>query len=108
MVIKYLEKIRDSILEDKLDVQKQLTELKLAHKENIAFIKFLEEDNDSSFEAFTPRNVNTFHKKKIEELRREQESLEMNICELENKQKNIENNLNEVTEVIAIAKEKMS
>ena len=107
MVIKYLEKIRDSFLEDKVYIQKQLLDATTMHKENVAFIKLLEQNNDSSFEAFTPRTVNSFHKKKIEELKEKQKILEMNIIELENKQNDIDKEIEEVTEVIKVAKKMM-
>ena len=107
MVITYLEKIKDKYLKEKIDIDANLIELLTLHKENVAFIKLLENDSDTSFEVFTPRTVNSFHEKKIEELRNEQKMLETRISELENIQNQIKKEIEEVTNVIKVAKDKL-
>lgn len=105
MVVTYLEKIRDKFLEEKIDMDAKLTESLIIHKENVTFIKLLEQNNDEHFEAFTPRTVNSFHKKKIEELKEEQIMIETQIDELKLGLENIEKEIEEVTNVIKAAKE---
>ena len=105
MVINYLEKIREKfqceLIEVKLLLNKKLSE----QRENIEIIKLLEVNDDPSFEAFTPRPVNSFNKTKIAELKEEQKILEQNITELKDKVNEIEKEIEEVTEVIRVAKE---
>lgn len=107
MVIAYLEKIRNQFMKQKIDIQSKLTDSMIIQKENIEFIKLLEENTDSHFEGFTPRTINSFHKRKIEELKIEHASLEKEICELKQSLKNIENELLEINLVIKDTKEKL-
>ncbi|MBR2046804.1 MAG: hypothetical protein IJ958_11835 [Agathobacter sp.] len=106
MVITYLEKIRNQFIEKKIDLNARLSETLIIHKENVEFIKFLEQNTDPNFEAFTPRTVNSFHKKKINELKEEQKSIEIEIDNLKNELEIIEKEIDEVNEVIKEAKKK--
>ena len=65
MVIEYLQQIKDSYFEQKHALEKQLNLLEIQLKENTGMIKMLEETNDSCYELFTPRNVNSKNKAKI-------------------------------------------
>lgn len=75
MVIAYLEELQNEYIEENLDIRKGIENLNIRLKENIAFIKLLEETNDPTYESFTPREVNAKNKKKIQELREEQEKI---------------------------------
>ena len=75
MVIEYLQQIKDSYFEQKHGLEKQLNLLEIQLKENIGMIKMLEETNDSCYELFTPRNVNSKNKAKINELMEEQKTI---------------------------------
>lgn len=107
MVIAYLEKIRDKFIEEQVDIQTRLTEKLILQKENIQFIKLLEENTDSNFEVFTPRTVNTFHKRKIEELKVEIRTNEIEINDLKLTLESIENELEELNIVIKDTKDKL-
>ena len=66
MVIEYLQQIKDSYFEQKHALEKQLNLLEIQLKENIGMIKMLEETNEFvTNELFTPRNVNSKNKAKI-------------------------------------------
>jgi hypothetical protein len=106
MVVTYLEKIRDGFLDEKVYIERKLTEALIVQKENIEFIKLLEQNNDSNFEAFTPRTVNSLHKKKIEELKIEQDSNSAYIEKLNIELQNVNEKLDEVNAVISVAKNK--
>lgn len=106
MVVAYLEKIRDKFIEERIEINAKLTEFQITHKENVEFIKLLELNNDDNFEAFTPRTVNSFNKKKIGELKEEQKLLEVRIDDLKLDLENIEKEIVEVTAIIKVAKEK--
>ena len=79
MVIEYLQQIKDSYFEQKHALEKQLNLLEIQLKENTGMIKMLEETNDSCYELFTPRNVNSKSKAKINELMEEQKGINESI-----------------------------
>lgn len=89
MVIEYLQQIKDSYFEQKHGLEKQLNLLEIQLKENTGMIKMLEETNDSCYELFTPRNVNSKNKAKINELMEEQKSINESIENLKILSKNI-------------------
>lgn len=104
MVVAYLEKIRDGFLMKKTDLECELTNLSLEQKENIEFIKFLEVKEDPTFESFTPREVNSYHKKKIKELKIELEKTRTRIEELHNEIDTVIKKITEINDVIQTAK----
>lgn len=106
MVVKYLEKIRDRYLQEKIDVNTKLNEYMCSEKETIEFISLLEKEDDSNLEEFTPRIKNDFNKMKIEELEEKRRILEKNIEDLEIHLVWLENELEEVSKVIRAAKRK--
>ena len=98
MVIEYLQQIKDSYLEEKYTLEKQLKSSEIELKENIEMIKMLEETNDSSYELFTPRNVNS--KNKINELLEEQKSINVSIESLKNSIHEYTNKIEQLDRVI--------
>ncbi len=63
MVIEYLQQIKRFLFRTKKHaLEKQLNLLEIQLKENTGMIKMLEETNDSCYELFTPRNVNSKNK----------------------------------------------
>ena len=105
MVVAYLEKIRNQITEQKVNLEFQLKELHVSQKENEAFLDALEQNRPMDYmEGFTPRVVNDSHNKKMEELKQKMVSLEMKIKELETDLENIEIELGEVSYIIMLAK----
>ena len=107
MVVTYLEKIRDDFLKEIANIESKISETLIVQKENIEFIKLLEQNNDSIFEGFTPRTVNTSHKKKIEELRIEQKRNLEYIEKMNIELQKLNEKLDEVNTVISVAKDKM-
>lgn len=79
MVISYLEKLLDEYTQERLDSEKELNNLQIHLRENIEFIKLLEQTNDPNYESFTPREVNGKNKAKICELQEEQKSIKESI-----------------------------
>lgn len=79
MVISYLEKLLDEYTKEKLDSEKELSSLQIHLRENVEFIKLLEETNDPNYESFTPREVNAKNKAKIRELQEEQKEIKKSI-----------------------------
>ena len=105
MVVNYLEKIREKFQSELIELNLLLNKALCEQRENIEIIKLLEVNDDPSFESFTPRPVNSFNKTKIQELKEEQKVLEQKIADLKFKVNAIEEEINEVTEVIKVAKE---
>ena len=100
MVIEYLQQIKDSYFEQKHALEKQLNLLEIQLKENTGMIKMLEETNDSCYELFTPRNVNSKNKAKINELMEEQKSINESIDNLKNSIKEYSSNIEQLDQIV--------
>ena len=100
MVIEYLQQIKDSYFEQKHGLEKQLNLLEIQLKENIGMIKMLEETNDSCYELFTPRNVNSKNKAKINELMEEQKSINESIDNLKNSIKEYSSKIEQLDQIM--------
>lgn len=105
MVVEYLEKIRDKYNEERIELSRYLNDILKLHKENYEFIKVLQVNEDTNFESFTPREVNSFNKKKILELKENQKYLENKMEEISSDLQKIDEELEEIRNVIKIAKE---
>lgn len=104
MVISYLEKLQESYTQEKCEIEKRLSELEIHLKENIEFIKLLEETNDPNYESFTPREVNSKNKAKIRELQEEQKKIRESLEEEKVLYSECQAKLEELEQVIAQAK----
>ena len=100
MVIEYLQQIKDSYFEQKHALEKQLNLLEIQLKENTGMIKMLEETNDSCYELFTPRNVNSKNKAKINELMEEQKSINESIDNLKNSIKEYSSKIEQLDQIM--------
>lgn len=100
MVIEYLQQIKDSYFEQKHALEKQLNLLEIQLKENTEMIKMLEETNDSCYELFTPRNVNSKNKTKINELMEEQKSINESIDNLKNSIKEYSSKIEQLDQIV--------
>ena len=100
MVIEYLQQIKDSYFEQKHALEKQLNLLEIQLKENTGMIKMLEETNDSCYELFTPRNVNSKNKAKINELMEEQKTINESIDNLKNSIKEYSSKIEQLDQIV--------
>ena len=100
MVIEYLQQIKDSYFEQKHGLEKQLNLLEIQLKENTGMIKMLEETNDSCYELFTPRNVNSKNKAKINELMEEQKTINESIENLKNSIKEYSSKIEQLDQIV--------
>ena len=71
MVKEYLEKTRDEFYDSRQSLIEKLTTAENHYKENIKLIQMLEDSSDENYEAFTPREVNSYNKNKIREIKEE-------------------------------------
>ena len=76
MVKEYLEKTRDEFYDSRQSLIEKLTTAENHYKENIKLIQMLEDSSDENYEAFTPREVNSYNKNKIREIKEEQNLIE--------------------------------
>ena len=100
MVIEYLQQIKDSYFEQKHALEKRLNLLEIQLKENTGMIKMLEETNDSCYELFTPRNVNSKNKAKINELMEEQKSINESIDNLKYSIKEYSSKIEQLDQIV--------
>lgn len=105
MVVAYLEKIREKIYNKRIDINSDLMKAKNEKKETIEIIKLLEVNEDPNFEAFTPRQVNSFNKTKLVELKEYQIVLDEKIDQLTEELRQVEDEIEEVGIVIKAARE---
>lgn len=105
MVKEYLEKIKNDFIEQSVCLKEEIQSCENKIKENIQFIKVLEDTNDPNYEAFTPREVNGFNRKKIAELQEEQKVLTDKVTELRNELGEYDYKIAEITSVIKVANE---
>jgi len=104
MVCAYLEKLQETYLEEKLTIDKTATNLQVQLKENIEFIKMLEESTDASYESFSPRDINSKSKIQVKELQEKQKDIIEQIDEIKVKKAEIIQKLDELSSVIKVAK----
>ena len=104
MVREYLEKTRDEFLVSKSSLIEKLTSAENHFKENFKIIEMLEDTNDTSYEAFTPREVNTYNRKKIAELNEEQKLIEAQIKILHKQISDIDCDIAEISSVLKVCR----
>jgi two-component system sensor histidine kinase DegS len=104
MVKEYLEKTRDQFLQERASLKDKEVELQNRLKEHISFIQLLEESDDPNYAAFTPREVNGYHKQKIEELKQEQNEIAEELNQLKIQILNVNCNIDEINSVIKVTR----
>lgn len=104
MVSAYLEKLHGEYLEEKINIDNSIANLMKELKDNIEFIKKLEASTDSSFEAFSPREVNPGRRNQMIELQAEQKEIIEQIETLKTKQNVLVRKIDELNSVMKVAK----
>lgn len=104
MVCTYLEKLHGEYLEEKVSIDKTIANLQVQLKENIEFIKLLEESTDTAYESFSPRDINSKSKSQAKELREKQKEILQEIDAVKAKQDEILHKIDELNSVIKVAK----
>ena len=104
MVISYLERLQSEYLDQKLEFEKSIAALEINLKEKIEFAKILEDSSDSTYESFTPREVNSKNKIRIKELKEQEKDIQQQISEEKIKYGKCLEKLDEIASVIKVAK----
>lgn len=100
MVKEYLERTKQEYVEQKLMIQKDIVGCQNRMKENSKFIEILEDTNDPNYDAFTPRETNSFNRKKIVELQNNQKMEFDHLSSLQDELQIIENKIDEISNVM--------
>ena len=100
MVKDYLEKIRQEYIEHKVSLEEQISLYENKVKENTKFLQVLEKETNPGYEAFSPREFNSFHKEKMEELRADQKRISNEIMCLRDQMQEYEFRIADITSVI--------
>ena len=106
-MINFLEKLQNEYLEEKVAIEKELGNLEIHRRENIEFIRLLEENSDPTYESFTPREVNGINKNRIMELKEAEKELTEQIDAVKQKYQNCLDKLDELSAVIKETKEQL-
>jgi len=104
MICEYLEKLHGEYLEEKINIDKTMFNLQVQLKENMEFIKLLEESTDVAYESFSPRDINSKNKSQAQELRLKQREILHDIDNVKLEQDSIAHKIDELNSVIKIAK----
>ena len=104
MVCTYLEKLHSQYLEEKINIDKTIANLQVKLKENIEFIKMLEENTDVSYESFSPRDIHSKDKAQVQELKEKQKEIIEQIDEAKKRQTEIVQKIDELSSIIKVAK----
>jgi len=104
MICAYLEKLHGEYLEEKISIDKSIANLQVKLKENIEFIKLLDESTDASYESFSPRESNQKSKAQVRELKEKQKEIIEQIDEAKIRQTEIISKIDELSSVIKVAK----
>lgn len=100
MVSDYLLKIHEEYIESKLVIDKEIASLEIKLRENIEFIKLLESTENTGYELFSPRNVNSKHREQIKELKEKQKDIIEKIDQLKSDQEQIASKIDEIAIMI--------
>ena len=102
MVKEYLEKTKMQFEKEKENLIDKIHLCENEQKENVKFIQMLEETNDSSYEAFSPRETNVFNHRKIAELQENHKQAEEELLNLQSQLGELKFKLAEITNVINV------
>lgn len=105
MVKEYLKKSKQELVEQKLLLIDEINSYENQIKENEKFIQILEDTRDPNYEAFSPRETNTFNRKKILELQENQKAISDELTALRDQLGELEFKIADITSVIKVADE---
>ena len=107
MVLEYLERSRQEMLEKQIALGERVQSLQNSLKENIKFIQMLEESSDPNYAAFTPREVNGHNDEKSKERKEEQQLISAKLQEEQKQISDLKLKILEINSVIKVLKERI-
>ncbi|MCR5785560.1 MAG: hypothetical protein K6G40_07970 [Eubacterium sp.] len=100
MVISFLKKYQEEILDQKISLENQIHELEVKCLETDTFIEMLQKEIDNKFESFSPLQVYSPNKDKIVDLKFEKRLLGEDIKQLKESLAKCTTRFDEVSDVI--------
>ena len=104
MVCSYLENLQKEYMEQKIVIDKSMANLQVKLKENIKFLKLLEEDVDASYESFSPRQSSSKNNQQVQELKEKQKEILKEIDSVKEELSSIIQKIDELSSVLKVAK----
>lgn len=104
MIVEYLDKLYHELYEEKLNLEHDNHKKEILLKDNIKFVKALENSLDENYESFSPRKVDEESHIKIEQLLNEQRELEENIRNVKIKIIDLGVKISELENVLRVAR----
>lgn len=99
-MIAFLKKLQEELNTEKINKNEDYELILSKIKENEKFIQLLQEESDSVFSDFTPRNVNHKNESKIEEINRILDNLKTEKDKTEAELNHIQNKLDEIQQIL--------
>ena len=100
IVTDYLQKIKQTFVIELQECEQELINYDISLKENKRFISLLEESEDTNYDAFSPRSVDYYQKRKINELKNDQKEILDQIRKIKNNIKILQSKISEIDDVI--------
>lgn len=100
MVVDFLKKYQEELISQKIEIKEDLDLVESKIKEETKFLSILEDNNETYFSVFTPRNVNEKNNNRANEIKQNLISLNNTQQELATKMKIFDSRLQEVTTLI--------
>lgn len=100
MVKEFLENLQVEYEAEYQGILQKRKEIEIQLKENIEFIRLLEKNTDECYQSFTPRDVNSKNKKKIDELKEEQKLIIQELEQIKEKEYSEQERIDQIKEVI--------
>lgn len=104
MVVEYLEKLYQELYEKKLNLECENQRKEMLLKDNVKFVKTLENSLDENYESFSPRKVDEESHLKIESLLAEQREIEESVRKIKIEIIDLNVKISELENVIKIAR----
>ena len=104
MVCSYLENLQREYLEQKISIDNVMSNLQFQLKDNIEFLKLLEEDIDATYESFSPRKMTSKSTQQIEKLKKRQKEILIETDKVKEQQSLIIQKIDELNSVLKVAK----
>lgn len=107
MIKNYLENIKNGFIEKQISLSDEELKLQNKLKENIKFIQLLEESNDPSYAAFSPRKVNYHNEHLIRDLKNDQKEITSSLEKITQELLDLNYRIDEINSVIKVANEQV-
>lgn len=101
MVKEFLKKYQDELIEEKIELKEKIDFISIKLKEEKKFLEVLDSSNENVFSDFSPRNLNSKNKDKIEETKNQIDKIELELAEALKKKEFIDERLASMNQMIA-------